>query len=87
MSIHAQRRRAERAAHETPGLLRRLSVAQLADLLAPIRKSAYSGGSIVDLRWCHRCGEYMLEGSKALGCCVTCGSPRLLNASETGRRL
>jgi len=76
VSIHAQHRRADRDREERPGLFRRLSVSQLADLLAPIHESAYAGGSIIDLRWCDHCGEYMLEGSTAAGYCVTCFSPR-----------
>lgn len=57
-------------------MLRALSVSQLADLLAPIHPSIYAGDSVVDLRWCDVCGGYMLEGSKAVGWCVTCFSPR-----------
>lgn len=59
-------------------LLRPLSNAELADLLAPIRVSSYAGGSIVLLHRCPRCTHWMREGSAAAGRCVDCGAARIL---------
>lgn len=32
--------------------------------------------STIDLCWCRVCKQYMTEGSKAAGQCVTCGTQR-----------
>jgi hypothetical protein len=32
--------------------------------------------STIDLAWCKVCRQYMTEGSKVAGKCVTCGTPR-----------
>lgn len=76
MSLHDASRRARRTIGPEVGLLSRLSVSQLADLLAPIRVSSYAGGSEILLRWCDYCGQWMREGSAAAGRCRDCGSPR-----------
>lgn len=57
-------------------LLTEISRRALEDLLAPIRPSIYAGGSLVLLRWCPTCIQWMREGSAAAGRCVDCGHPR-----------
>ena len=57
-------------------LLAPISNAELADLLTPRVPPMARAPNAVLLCWCVPCGGYMLEGSAALGCCVTCGTPR-----------
>ena len=62
---------------ETRGLLAPISRAELADLLAPVCASMYAGGSVVELRWCPSCDQWMRQGSAAAGRCVDCGTLRV----------
>lgn len=57
-------------------LLAPISNAELADLLTPVVPPMARAPNVVTLRWCPTCAGYMLEGSVALGQCVTCGTPR-----------
>lgn len=76
MTIHAAHFRMKVSGGTAHGMFAPLSRSQLQDLLAPIRDSIYAGESVVLLRWCDRCDQWMREGSAAAGCCVDCGSPR-----------
>lgn len=63
-------------------LLARLSAAALADLLAPSRPTCTRERSVMLLRWCTVCLQWMREGSAAAGRCVDCGAPRPRHASS-----
>ena len=72
-----QPRKRRRDRHPGPrSLLEPIYDREWSELMSDKTPTTTREPSTIDLAWCKVCRQYMTEGSKVAGKCVTCGTPR-----------